>query len=553
MVTSDSTDYPDIVPPEPEFPLGDRPLYEYLDHWASEAPDRPAVVFHGRSVTYEELATAVADFSAWLTDRAYGPGDTLMLFVQNCPQFYVGYHAAHRLGMRVSPCSPMAKTHRIDYQLDDGDVDVVLALDAYADVLEEVRADSPVTDVVYTRLESYLPDDPVPPLHADLRDGEADSRQKSDEETTYLTEALEEAGAAPDPPTVDMDRVVLLQYTSGTTGMPKGCKHTHGTILFKAASNATVMGATEPTRILEVMPIFHVAGKLFGVDTPLIGGGTTVLISRYAPKALLTAVDAEAPQTGWLTTPMVREVLGHPDRNDYDLTAFEHNPATSFGQALTEALCTRWEDVTGADMYEAAYGLSETHTMDTFTRGLGIVEEGYVGRPAHGVDIVVRDWETHEPVDRGETGEISVTSPSVMTGYHDKPDETAATMLDGYVLTGDVGRLTDEGELYFLGRRKNMIKTSGYSVSPAEVETVLKEHSAIDNAAVVGRPHESRGEEVVAFVTLTEDGSATDEEVVEWAEATLAAYKRPREVTVLDALPLTDVGKLDRQALEERI
>jgi long-chain acyl-CoA synthetase len=555
MVSTDESAYPDEVPSEPDFPLGERPLWEYLHHWASEAPDRPAIEFHGRTVTYGELDAAVENFAACLADRGYGAGDTLMLFLQNCPQFYVGYHAAHRLGMRVSPCSPMSKEHRVSYQLEDGDVEVVLALDAYADVLDGVREDSPVEDVFYTRLESYLPDDPVPPLHEELVAAEAGERQPTDDHTVYLADALASSGTPPEPPAQSMDDVILLQYTSGTTGLPKGCQHTYGTVLYKAASNAAVMNADRETRILEVMPIFHVAGKLFAVDTPLIYGSSVVLLARYGAEAVLTAVDAEAPTTGWLTTPMVRELLGHDDRDEYDLASFEHNPATSFGQALTEELCERWEDVTGASMYEAAYGLSETHTMDTFTRGLGTVEEGFVGRPSHGVDIVVRDWDTHEELPRGEQGEISVTSPSVMNGYWNKPEETEEAMLDGYVLTGDIGRMTEEGFLYFLGRRKSMIKSSGYSVAPAEVEQILKSHDAIDNAVVVGREHESRGEEVVAFVTLTPEATGEDvtgEALVEWASEEMAAYKRPREVRIVDELPTTDVGKLDRQNLEER-
>lgn len=552
MVTTSPDQYPAVIDSEPEFPLGERPLHEYLRHYASTTPDEVAINYYGTEITYGELDEAIDTFAGVLSERGYGPGDTLLLFLQNCPQFYIGYHAAHRLGMRVSPCSPAAKTHRLEYQLNDGNVETILAMDAYADVLEEVRDETPVEDVVYTRLERYLPDEPTPPIHEEMTEAVDAPRRPTDEHTVYFGDVLEETPPAESFPETEMDDVILLQYTSGTTGLPKGCQHTYETICYKAASNATVCGFDGSSRLLEVMPIFHVAGKLFAVDTPLLHGGTVVLLTRYSPEAVMAAVDVHEPTDAWLTTPMVRGLLDHDDRAQYDLTSFERNPITSFGQALTADLCDRWESVTGANAFEAAYGLSETHTMDTFTRGLGIVEEGFVGRPAHGVDIVVRDWETHEPLPPGEKGEISVSSPSVMKGYWNKPDETEATLYDGYVLTGDVGKLTEEGYLYFLGRRKNMIKSSGYSVSPAEVEMVLKDHDGIDNAAVVGRDHETRGEEVVAFVTLEGD-SLTAEEIVEWGKDELAPYKRPRDVVIMDALPVTDVGKLDRQALEERV
>lgn len=550
MVRTDPEQFPDGVPPEPRLPCGKRPLHEYLREGARDHPDRPALNYYGYEMSYAELDEAVDSFAAYLSQLGYGKGDAILLYLQNCPQFYVGYHAAHRLGMKVSPCSPMSKEHRVEYQLEDGDVEVALALDAVGNVLEGVREDTELADIVYARFETYLPDDPTPGIHEEMADAIETERRDTDG-ARYFDAVVAETD--PDPPEVEtsMDDVVLLQYTSGTTGLPKGCQHTHWTILHKAASTATIYGFGGDTRHLAVMPIFHVAGKLNAVDSPLVDGGTVVLLTRYDPEAMLTAIDAHDPTTGWLTTPMVREMLDHPSREGYDLTSFEEVPATSFGQALTERLCDRWREVTGSEMFEAAYGLSETHTMDTFTRKLGVVEEGFVGRPNHNVDIVVRDWETHEELPRGEQGEISVKSPSVMDGYHDKPEKTEADFHGEYVLTGDIGEMTEEGYLYFLGRRKNMIKSSGYSVAPAEVEQVLESHDRIDNACVVGRDHERRGEEVVAVV-VPEDG-LTEEEVLEFGEEQLAAYKRPRDVLFVEELPVTDVGKVDREGIRDLV
>ncbi|WP_254762758.1 AMP-binding protein [Natrinema marinum] len=552
MVTTEADDYPAEIPPEPEFPRGEQPLHEYLRDQAAETPDRVAINYYGREITYGELDESVDRFATYLHELGYEKGDTLLLYLQNCPQYFIGYHAAHRLGMAVSPCSPMSKEHRLEYQLDDGDVEVVLAHDTFADTIAAVADETDITDVVYARFDEYLPDDPVPAIHEDMAAAIAADRLDTGGDAVYFTDALEETD--PEPPSVDhhMDDVILLQYTSGTTGMPKGCEHTYWTVLHKAAATATIYGFDAETSHLAVMPVFHVAGKLNAVDAPVVDGGTVVLLTRFETEPLMHAAGAHRPTTAWLTTPMVRGVLNHPDRDEYDLTSFEEIPATSFGQSLTDELCERWKSVTGCEMYEAAYGLSETHTMDTFTRGLGVVEEDFMGRPAYNVDIVVRDWDTHEEVPRGELGEISVESPSVMKGYHNKPEKTEQTMHDGYVLTGDIGKMTEEGYLYFLGRRKNMIKYSGYSISPAEVETILKEHDGIDNAVVVGRDHESKGEEVVATITLA-DESLTADDVIEWSKENMASYKRPCDVVIVDELPTTDVGKLDRQSIEERV
>jgi long-chain acyl-CoA synthetase len=552
MVTTEPAEYPDGIPPEPRFPRGEQPLHQYLADQAAETPDRVALNYYGTEISYGELDDAVDRFATFLHERGYEKGDTLLLFLQNCPQYYVGYHAAHRLGMRVSPCSPMSKEHRVEYQVEDGGAEIALAHDTAADVLANVRPETDLTEVVYARFDEYLPEEPVPRIHEEMAEAVATDRLDTGEDEVYFADAL--ARTDPDPPAVDqeMDDVILLQYTSGTTGLPKGCSHTHWTILHKAAATATVYEFDEETRQLAVMPVFHVAGKLNAVDSPLVVGGSVVLMTRFEVEPLMHAADAHRPTTSWLTTPMIRGILGHPARESYDLTSFEEIPATSFGQTLTDDLCQQWKAATGCEMYEAAYGLSETHTMDTFTRKTGIVEEGFVGRPGHNVDIVVRDWETHEPLDPGEMGELSVRSPSVMEGYHGKPEKTAETMHEGYVLTGDIGRLTEDGMVYFLGRRKNMIKSSGYSVSPAEVEKVLKRHEGIDNAVVVGREHETKGEEVVAVVTLA-DESLTEAEILDWSEERMAAYKRPRAVLIRNSLPTTDVGKLDRTAIEEQI
>ena len=552
MVRTTAEEFPEGIDPEPAFPRGRKPLNEYLAEQAEETPDRTALNYYGREISYQELNDVVDRFATFLTDRGYGPSDTVLLYVQNCPQYYAAYHAAMRLGMCVSPCSPMAKEHRLRYQLTDSDAHVALAHDTSVDQIGAVRDETPLEDVVYVRYETYLPERPLPEIHEEMATAIDHPKIETGSNETYFSNAISDVESAVPEIDSNLDEVALLQYTSGTTGMPKGCEHTHWTILHKAGGASSIYGFDNRTRHLAVMPIFHVAGKLNAVDSPLIDGGTVILLTRFDTEALMEAIDEHRPNTGWMTTPMVRSVLGHQHRDEYDLTSIEEMPVTSFGQSLTEELCERWTGATGASMYESAYGLSETHTMDTFTRKLDAVEEGFVGRPAHNVEIIVRDWTSHEPLPAGETGEISVASPSVMQSYHGKPDETAATMYDEYVLTGDVGRLTEDGCLYFLGRRKNMIKSSGYSVSPGEVEIVLKEHEKIINAVVVGREHETRGEEVVAYVTLTDD-SLTEDDLLAWSEDKLAAYKRPRAFLIKDSLPTTDVGKLDRTAMESEV
>jgi long-chain acyl-CoA synthetase len=552
MVTTAPAEFPDGVPSEPDFPLGKQPLHEYVAHYAAERPDSVAIDYYGARLTYGELGDAIDRFATELAERGYGRGDTLLLLLQNCPQYVIAYYAAQKLGMRVSPCSPMAKEHRVSYQLSDGGARIVVAGDTHAPLLEAVREESPLEEIVYTRLETFLPDKPVPAIHEDMADAIEMPRQPESDDVRYLESILEETPAEPPAVEVAMDDICLLQYTSGTTGLPKGCMHSYANVLFAAATSSALTDRDEHTRHLAVMPVFHVAGKLNAVDSPMIQGGTTVLLTRYEPEAYVDALAAHEPTDGWITTPMVRELLPLLEAEERSIDSLESMPVTSFGQALTEDLCERWGAVTDSAMYEASYGLTETHTRDTFTQGLGVIEEGFVGKPVYETDIVIRDWESHEEVPRGETGEISVKSPSLFEGYLGKPEETEAAFHNGYVLTGDIGRMTDDGALYFLGRRTYMIKSSGYSIAPAEVEEVLKTHPDVANAAVAGSDHETKGSEVVAAVTTatTADDSFARDEFLEWATDRLAPYKRPRDVVVLEGLPVTDMGKLDRERLE---
>ncbi len=552
MVTTAPGEFPEGVPSEPAFPLGRRPLHEYVAHHADERPDAVAIDYYGAEITYGELGDAIDRFATFLDDRGYGRGDTLLLLLQNCPQYTIAYYAAQKLGMRVSPCSPLSKEHRVSYQLEDGGARVAVAGDTHAPTLEAVRDETPLEEIVYARLETYLPEEPVPAIHEDMTAAIETDRQPESDGVRYFDAVLAETPA--DPPSVEvaMDDICLLQYTSGTTGLPKGCMHSYANVCFAAATSSALSEQDEDTRHLAVMPMFHVAGKLNAVDTPMIRGGTVVLLTRYEPEAYAEALAAHEPTNGWITTPMVRELLPLLAADDREIDSLESMPVTSFGQALTEDLCEEWAETTGAAMYEASYGLTETHTRDTFTQGLDVVEEGFVGKPVYETDIVIRDWETHEPVPRGETGEITVESPSLFEGYLGKPEETEAAFHDGYVLTGDIGRVTEDGALYFLGRRKYMIKSSGFSIAPAEVEEVLKTHPDVANAAVAGRDHETRGSAVVAAVVPADDG-LDENALLEWAEDQLAPYKRPRDVVVLEELPVTDMGKLDREALEDVI
>ncbi|ELY50456.1 AMP-binding protein [Natronolimnohabitans innermongolicus] len=550
--------WPDDLPRTLSFPDGRRPIHESVRIRAREHPDAPAVTFYGRTLSWSDLEAAVDAFAKSMRARGYDTGDVCGLYLQNSPQFLVAYHGAHRAGMAVTPINPQFKAPAVARQLEDSDAAVVVTHTDAVDVVRTASAETAVDDVVVTAYGEFAGDGDDVPLPAVVAD-ESPVADVVDDDVPF--ERLLEEDRSVELPDVALDDAALLQYTGGTTGLPKGCVHTHWNVLFKAATTARVRGYGRPDVLLGTMPLFHVAGKQRYCDALPITGCHAVLLARYEPDAVLASIDEHEVTSTWLAVPSIQELLEHPDVDDYDLTSLsdrrEFTNCSSFGTALTRELSDAWRERTGAYVQESGYGLTETHTTDTHTYGDSRVDPGFVGQPCYGVEIEIRDFETNEALPAGESGEIVVRSQATMEEYLNRPDATAAVLeADGFLHTGDVGRLTEDGFLYFLGRRKDTLKVSGHTVSPREVETVLSDHDAVDEVLVVGAPHERRGSVLEAHVVPTDEATTEDaleEAILPFAEANLAEYKVPKRVVRRDSFPRTDVGKVDRVAYRETL
>ena len=349
-----------------------------------------------------------------------------------------------------------------------------------------------------------------------------------------------------------MDDIALMTYTSGTTGLPKGAMLSFGNALFKTEVTAASAGIGAQHVALSVAPLYHIAGMLMGVNVPVLAGATQVLLFRFDPVAVLQAIHAYKVTHWYSIAPMNVACMQVPDAQRFDLASLLRNPVTSFGITFTEPLAQQWQAFTRGPCisYEAAYGLSETHTMDT---GMphDAIRWGTHGRPMQGVTIRIVDAETGAEKAVGEVGEITVQSPGNFKGYWNKPESTAKTLKDGWVWTGDQGRMDADGYLTFIGRTKEMIKVSGYSVFPEEVETILIKHPAVAQAAVLGEPDAEKGEVVKAFVVRKPGAEVSAEELMAWSRENMATYKAPRVVAFIDALPATGSGKVLRRLLKD--
>ena len=527
------------------------PLHEHLRRHARETPQRTAYLWYGQPITWAELDAASDAFAARLQALGVQKGEPVALFMNNCPQYVMAHYGIQKIGAIVCPCGPLNKEHELEYQLTDLQARVIVAADVLLPIVDKVRAKTALQQVFVVRYGELLPAAPSIDVPAELLAMQAAAAPVPAGCEDFL--AVARAGGQPAPVAIDMDDVALMTYTSGTTGLPKGAMLTYENARYKTAAAVDSNDTRADDVLLAVAPLYHIAGMLMGVNIPVLTGATTVLLYRFDPMGVAQAL-ARHRVTWWYSiAPMNGALMQLPGARAMDWSALRMNPVTSFGITFTEALAQQWQAFTRGPCvsYEAAYGLSETHTMDT---GMphDAIRWGTHGRPMPGVAIRIVDPDTGAEKATGDVGEITLLSAGNFKGYWKKPEATAKALKDGWVWTGDMGRLDDEGYLTFIGRTKEMIKVSGYSVFPEEVETILIRHPAVAQAAVLGQPDAEKGEVVKAFIVLKPGASLTADALIAWSRDNMAPYKAPRHVRFIDALPATGSGKVLRRLLKDQ-
>ena len=524
---------------------GEKPLHEYLRQHARVQPDKAALIWYGRRISFAQLDAASDSFAAELQRIGVGRGDRVALFMQNCPQYLIAHFAIQKLGAVVSPCSPMFKAHEFAYQVGDLDAKAIVAGDHLVPIVQSVRNRVPVKHVYSVRYADFLPD--VPTLRVP---DEVSRRHDTPPGTVDFGEVIARGDVPLPVPALDMDDVALMTYTSGTTGMPKGAMLTYRNALYKTAVGELMFRIRADDVVLAVAPLYHIAGMICGLTLLAYTGATVVLLNRMDPLAALQAMDRHRVTWWYAMAPMLEAVMSEPQAKDFDRSALHTTMATSFGIKLTEGLAQRWSRFANDCLvYEAGYGLSETHTNDVLMPR-DAVRWGTNGVPGQGVQLKILGADGRE-LATGESGEIALKSAGVFKGYWNRPEATAEVLRDGWVHTGDIGKMDAHGYLTFIGRVKEMIKVSGYSVFPEEVEAILILHPDVSQVAVIGVPDAHKGEVVKAFIVPRRRESFDAEAVLAWARENMSHYKVPRAVEVIDALPATGAGKVLRRLLRD--
>ncbi|HSV58538.1 MAG TPA: AMP-binding protein [Variovorax sp.] len=531
-----------------------QPLHEYLRGHARERGAHPACIWYGSSMSYAELDCASDAFAARLQALGVAKGEPVVLFLNNCPQYLVAHYGIQKIGAIVCPSGPLNKEHELAYQVGDLQARVIVAAAPLLPVVDRVREQvaslKHVFVVHYADLLPSCADALALDLPAELRAAQQEERVVPAGCEDFL--AVMRSDAKPAPVAVDLDDVALMTYTSGTTGLPKGAMLSYGNALFKTRAAGDCNGVTQDDVLLSIAPLYHIAGMLMGVNVPVLTGATGVLLHRFDAHAVPQAIERHGVSWWYSIAPMNVAVMQLPDIASFDLSSLRRNPVTSFGIAFTEPLAEQWQGFArNCSSFEAAYGLSETHTCDTYTPHHA-PRWGTQGVAVPGVTIRIIDPDTQAERPVGEVGEIILTSPGSFKGYWNKPEATAATLRNGWVHTGDMGKMDADGYLTFIGRFKEMIKVSGYSVFPEEVETILIKHPAVAQAAVIAQPDAEKGEVVKAFIVKKAGAQLDEAELTAWARENMAPYKTPRVVRFIDALPTTGAGKVLRRLLKDK-
>jgi acyl-CoA synthetase (AMP-forming)/AMP-acid ligase II len=526
--------------------LPTEPLSVILHRQARRLPRKPALIFYGREVSFAELDEASSRFAGWLRAQRVQAGDRVAIFLENCPQFAIAYFGALKAGAINVCLNPMHKATELLHEFEDSGARVLVTSDQGWTVVAPIRDRTALEAVAVTAYGDFVPPTPTLPVPPAFLEPPG-SRAGAQDLLAVLSRAVPVEAPEPCRP----DDTALLQYTSGTTGVPKGAEITHGNIVANCELQRLYIGLTENDVPLGVLPWFHITGMECQMNMMAYVGATLVALGRFD---LATCLDAIRRYRCTLTTLIATinvAIVNWSRTAEYDLSSLR--ACFSGGAPVPAEIARRWEALTGYKLIEG-YGLSET-TAPTHINPPHRPKYGTVGVPLPLVDakIVSLDDGLTE-LEAGESGEVVVRGPMVMKGYWRQPNATAEAIRDGWFFTGDIGRRDDEGYFVIEERKKDMIKASGYSVFPAEVEALMYRHPAIAEVGVVGVPDPYRGEDVRAFVVLKPQarGVLTEAELVQWCRTEMSVYKAPRAVCFVDALPKTASGKILKRALREQ-
>jgi len=547
--------WPPNMPKTIQYPL--TPLHELLEMSAEKHPTHPAIHFMGKTLTYQELSESVDHFAAALDKLGVKQGDRVAIYLPNIPQYIISFYATSKIGAINTAVSPLYRERELEHQINNSGAETLIYLDLLHPVVTKIRDKTKLKNLIAASIGEYLPT--AKRIIGGLL-GKVPKHKIPPNTGIHTFKPLLES-VLPDPPDVTIDPkedLVALQYTGGTTGTPKGAMLTH----YNLVSNATccaywLHGQNAPNMetkdvFLTALPLFHIYGMTTAMNAPIYMAGTMVMLPRPEPLEVLKAIQNQKVTVYCGAPTLYSMLIDHPDIKKYNLKTVKF--CISGSAPLPPEVQKRFMELTGGVLVEG-YGLTEsspvTHS-NPLDKTLKTVKIGSIGLPWPDTDAKIVDVQIGtKELATNQDGELIIKGPQIMKGYWNLPDETKDVLRNGWLYTGDIAKMDQEGYFYITDRKKDLIKYKGYSVYPREIEDVLYEHSAVKLCAVIGKPDKTAGEIPKAFIVLKEGASATEDEIKKFVNAKVAPYKAIREIEIRKELPMTAVGKVLRRTLRD--
>jgi long-chain acyl-CoA synthetase len=542
--------YDEGVPTSIEYPP--KPLYHFLEDAAKEFPDKPATVFKGKAVTYAEMDELTDRLAAALKDMGVGKGTPVGIFMPNSSQFVMAFYAILKAGGIVVATNPLYTARELEHQLNDAGIEIMLVMSNFYELIKQVQPKTKLKKLIVTNIKEYLPG--LLKLLFTIAKEKKEGHYVTLGEGDYWLQDLLKQFKSERRPQVEVgpEDDALYQYSGGTTGLSKAAIGLHRNLV---ANTLQIQSFMPDVRhggeiVLMAIPMFHVYGLVAGMSFGIASAATLVMVPNPRDMEDVLGSIAKYRPTIYPGVPtMYNAINNHPKVKAGKVDVSSIRACISGSAPLLRETKVTFESLTGGKLVEG-FGMSETPTATHCNPLQGLNKEGSIGIPLPDVDARILDLDDEKTVlGFGEVGELVVKGPQVMKGYLNMPTETANTLRDGWLYTGDIARMDEDGYFYIVDRKKELIKPGGFQVWPREVEEVISENPKVLEVGVAGIPDAYRGETVKAWVVPKPKETLTADEVREWCKERMAAFKVPTQVEFREELPKTTVGKVLRREL----
>jgi len=537
--------WPKTLPKTLDYP--ETPMFEPIETSARRYPEKAAIIYYGREISYKELWESILSFAGYLKKIGIKKGDRVAIFLPNSPQFVIAYYGIMRANAIVVSIDPMLSPEGLKLLINDSQSKAIVTMAMSLPIVNKIKDDTSLEKIIAGEFADYIPPEPKLPVPPQML-----KQIGIDEGVQNWQEII---GEKIDPPPIDVgpDDPAVIMYTTGTTGERKGVLHTHWSMMVNSLRSNYWISVVPSTVHLAVLPFFHVTGMHFCMTAPLYSGATLVILSRWNRETAIQAVE-KYRCTHWINiTTMVVDMLTAPDINSRDLSSFQvfGGGGSPVPKAIGEKLASMGIE------YMEGYGLTEAGS-GTHCNPLDRVKLQCLGIPIFDIDTKIINPETGDELPQGKDGELVMISPSIFKEFWNKPEETKNAFIEidekKWFRTGDLAHMDEDGYFYMVDRLKRMVNRAGLKVWPAAIEGEFYKHQAIQEACIIGTPDERVGEEVKVCIVLKEgyEGEITGDEIKAWAKKRFAAYEYPRVVEFIKELPKSASGKILWRVLQAK-